>query len=261
MYFARLGITMVTKSKIVSILALASIMAQGQQSGTGPKFEVATIKVDQTGANGYSGGCRGVDGGPPQVPLGRCVIQSARLSHLIGAAWAVEMADLRTGPDWIQRGLERYHLEARAEDPRSVKRSDLQEMLKNLLIERFGLKYHYEERQHQGFALLPSKKGFKMAPSTADETQLRSGKAPAVIQASRLGMDLFVELLRGNLGQPVVDETGIKGFYDFDLRWDETNGPSLHSLLNDIGLRLEPRKVTLKTFVVDSAVKITTTSE
>lgn len=249
------------KLKLVSFVALASIAVPAQQPGAAPKFEVATIKIDNTGASGFSGGCRGVDGGPANVPQGRCVIHSARLSHIIGMAWRVEMADLKSGPDWIQRGLERYHIEARAEDPRTVNRSELHEMLKNLVIERFALKYHYENRQHQGFALLPSKKGFKMAASTARETQLRSGKTPGAIQASKLGMHLLAELLRGNLGQPVIDETGIKGFYDFDLRWDETNGPSIHSVLNDIGLRLESRKVTLMTFVVDSAVKITAASE
>jgi len=51
----------------------------------------------------------------------------------------------------------------------------------------------------------------------------------------------------------VKDETGLPGFYDFKLTWNETEGPSVFSALQQIGLRLEPRKVPVSYFVFESA--------
>jgi uncharacterized protein (TIGR03435 family) len=51
----------------------------------------------------------------------------------------------------------------------------------------------------------------------------------------------------------VKDETGLDGFYNFDLTWNDTDGPSVFSAVQKIGLRLEPRKVAVSYFVIDSA--------
>src|SRR5262249_14180204 len=115
------------------------------------KFEVASIKVAASGMNGVRGSCHGVDSvysaeeadraGIPA--LGRCRITDARLSHLIGIAYGVNMQVLETGPDWIQRGDLRFDVEAKAENPASVTRQQLLTMLQNLLVERFQIKFHY----------------------------------------------------------------------------------------------------------------------
>ena len=48
--------------------------------------------------------------------------------------------------------------------------------------------------------------------------------------------------------------TGLRGAYDFKLSWDDTAGPSLVTALqNQLGLRMEPQKVEVSLFVVDSA--------
>ena len=72
--------------------------------------------------------------------------------------------------------------------------------------------------------------------------------------------------LRLELGQPVVDETKIEGFYDFRLRFDEGNDDlgarpagsppirgSVFTALHDFGLRLDARKVPIEVIVIDSA--------
>lgn len=60
-----------------------------------------------------------------------------------------------------------------------------------------------------------------------------------------------------NIGPgPVVDQTGLRGEYDFTLSWDETNGPVLTTALQEqLGLKLEPQKVPVPQFVIDSAEK------
>jgi uncharacterized protein (TIGR03435 family) len=60
--------------------------------------------------------------------------------------------------------------------------------------------------------------------------------------------------------RPVVDETGIAGVYDIKLRWSlddrEEKGPSLITAMQEqLGLRLEARKVPAKLVIIDQAEK------
>jgi len=60
--------------------------------------------------------------------------------------------------------------------------------------------------------------------------------------------------------RPVVDETGIAGVYDIKLRWSpddrEEKGPSLFTAMQEqLGLRLEARKVPAKLVIIDKAEK------
>src|SRR5262245_49643329 len=81
-------------------------------------FEVASIKPNRSG-NGVSGGCHGTDSKPdldgtsPAIPLGRCWIRSARLSHLIPIAYTIQIKDLKGGPEWVW-GADRFDLEGKA---------------------------------------------------------------------------------------------------------------------------------------------------
>ena len=242
------------------------------------KFEVASIKVAASGNNGVRGGCRGVDsvygaaeqerGGIPA--MGRCRITDARLSHLIGIAYGVNMQALDTVADWIQRGDLRFDVEAKAENPAAVTRQQLLTMLQNLLVERFQIKFHYVTKEEPGFALLVAKNGPKLRPSTSEESKLTFalpngeevskpfGNAMKV-NARKYSLSELKDLLQfaGNLG-PGVDRTGLTGFYDFTLSWNEEDGPTLASALREqLGLQVKPEKVPVTRFVLDSAQKPT----
>jgi uncharacterized protein (TIGR03435 family) len=95
--------------------------AQSQSPAT---FEVAAVKRSAPGIRGFHGGCHGIDsvytpGEQAEAPpLGRCIIADARLSHLVSIAWSIgSMRWIKSGPDWIGRGDERFNVEAKAENP------------------------------------------------------------------------------------------------------------------------------------------------
>ena len=254
-------------------ILIGFLLAPWLSGQPGQTFEVASVKVASS-PNGVRGGCHGIDTvyTPGQqvvaAPLGRCVITDARLSHLIGIAYGVSMAELKTGPDWIQRGDLRFNVEAKAEDPKATERQ-LLTMLQNLLVERFQLKFHKETRDAAGFALTVAKEGPKLEPSKSAETRLSfkgpEGKPapkpipgqPTSMTVQKMSMPALVNLLT-SMGEhgPWVDKTGLTGEYDFTLTWDEQSGPALSTALREqVGLRMESAKVPTSTIVIDSAEK------
>ena len=91
------------------------------------------------------------------------MITNARLSHLINIAWDLQsMALLKSGPDWIARGDERFNVVAKAEEPGKATEEQLLSMLQTLLIDRFQLKFHRETTEMPGFALMIAKTGTKL---------------------------------------------------------------------------------------------------
>jgi len=224
------------------------------------RFEVGSVKPSNNPMGGVQGGCRGIDSKETVVPLGRCVITDARLSHMIGIAWDVSMLNLKTGPDWIQRGDDRFNLEAKAEDPRTATEQDLHQMLQNFLVERFRLKYHRDQIKANGFALEIGKNAPKLKESTADRMVFENGKPargrPAVMAVRKVPMATLAEMVSAYGPGPTIDRTGLTGEYDFTLKWDDNAGPTLSTALQEqLGLKLVPEKVTISMFVVDSAEK------
>lgn len=278
-------------------IALAMILAIFQIQ----QFEVASIKPTKL-ITGVRSGCHGIDSkiGPNDsaagIPLGRCVVSSGRLSHMIGFAYGVTMDMLKGGPEWVARGDDRFDVEAKAEDPSTVTETGLKQMFQALLAERFKLKFRRETHEVQGFALVVAKNGPKMKVSTAtdgsstgelkkvaapepmkrsetdkgsQETAIAGAKSavvglspdsatshPITINARNWSMDQLALALRGFAGQTVVDETGLRERYDFNLSFEVGQSPA-GPLQDQLGLRLEPRKVSVDYLIVESAEKPT----
>ncbi len=257
--------------KLAAILGILTVQLALAQPAA-PAFEVASIKEAPIGPNGVRGGCRGNNSvyTPGQEatapPLGRCVITDARLSHLIGIAYGVAMMNLKTGPDWIQRGDQRFNVEAKTQDPSHTTEQQLLTMLQDLLVERFQLKFHYEPAETTGFALTVAKNGSKLKASKSEDTAVSfkgpNGEQlikpapgrPISMTARKYTIPMLINLLTGLGSGPGTDKTGLDGEYDFTLSWDDNAGPELSTALREqLGLRIESAKVPVSTFVVDSA--------
>ena len=227
-----------------------------------PAFEVAAIHLAEPGnMKGVRGGCHGIDsrstGDIVDVPLGRCVITDGRLSHMIVTAWQLkEVAMIQNAPDWVIGTDERYTLQAKAEDTHATE-AQLREMLQRLLVERFQLKFHREDRQEKGYALVIAKGGPKMEKSQeGDVTSLgpfNKANPTVTIAATRYSMSGLTQFLSTFGPGHVKDETGLDGFFNFKLTWNDNEGPSVFSALQQIGLQLQPAEVAVSYFVIESA--------
>lgn len=248
---------------------LLAVIASGFAPAQPLKFEVASVRVGD-GDGGVRGGCHGIDSkyNPNEAamapPLGRCVITDGRLGHIINMAWDLrQMQLIKGGPDWALTGFDRYTIQAKAEDPTKATEAQLLEMLQTLLVERFQLKFHRETAEKAGFALVVGKNGPKLKAAKSEEGTISFGAQlkpspgqPVDLTVRKYSMATLANLLSQIGPAQVVDKTGLTGEYDFRLSWDETNGPALSTALQEqLGLRLEPQKVPISIFVIDSAEK------
>jgi len=261
------------KRTLASLMVLAFITATLVHAVSPVEFEVASIKTN-TSSNGWKGGCHGIDGksrqdGPQAIiPLGRCVISGGLLTHLISIAYGIQVQNIKGGPDWV-RESPRFDVEAKAENP-SATEEQLLLMLRNLLADRFQLRLHRETVERTGYALVQAKSGLKLKESSGDgKGGLRITGAnifkPDAIERKNLdqntmtGQRTSMPQLANALSNlpdngPVIDQTGLQGFYDFKLTWEP--GESLSSVLQQqLGLKLEARKVPVELMVIDSAEK------
>lgn len=273
------------KKPAIIVIALAmcySMVLQAQSHD----FEVASIKPTKLQGAGVQSACHGSDSvfAPKDlaatVPLGRCVISSGRLSHMIGVAYDITMDMLKGGPDWVAGGNDRYDLEAKAENPSTATEADLQIMLQRLLADRFKLKFHRETQEIDGFALVVAKNGPKIRlagpdeeerialgagnggdPGDAKRAAFEGGKGgvpvPIMLSIQKVSMARLAQLLQlfSRTGH-IADATNLKGFYDGKLTIESgeaVNGP----LQEQMGLKIEPRKIPVEMFVVESAERPT----
>jgi uncharacterized protein (TIGR03435 family) len=134
-------------------------------------------------------------------------------------------------------------------------------MLQTLLEDRFSLKFQRENRNVPGFALVTAKNGTRLVASTSEDEVLTFGSflkpvpgQPITINARKYSLAMLAMLLSQISPDPVIDKTGLKGNWDFKLSFDESNGPSLVTALQEqLGLTLESQKVPVSDFVFESA--------
>ena len=213
-------------------------------------------------------------------------------------------------PGWATS--DKFDIQARTDgDPAKDTKPQMRLMMQSLLADRFKLKRHYETRQVPVFAVSPVKAGklgpqLQVHPADADCTTVLSNAnaqaAGAVAANSFSGgfpvqcggllimpstvpgrirggarnvtMGFITGLFNsmGNLGRPVLDQTGMTGTFDFVLEWvpdlsagnapvgpdfqPDPNGPSFDQALKEqLGLRLESTKGPSQFLVIDHLEK------
>ena len=188
------------------------------------------------------------------------------------------------GPNWL--GSARFDIAAECDEQTASEFGKTREkdqirveqsMVQQLLADRFKLRMHRETRQLPVYALVLAHGGSKMQPSVTpviDELNDTNGppgnwRADGVVMKA-LANDLSSLPEIG--GRIVVDETGLKGGFNFALRWtpDPTMGvappnpdngvksdpsdPSLLTALQEqLGLKLESSKEPVDVIAIDSA--------
>src|SRR5262245_31508398 len=143
-------------------------------------------------------------------------------------------------------------------------------MMQKMLADRFELTVHRSEKSFSVYGLVAAKNGikFKEVPDTGSNNSSSSGTK---YTGTCVNMENLAAFLSRRVELPVLDMTGLKGYYDLKMEWaeepktkdgapaDPPNGPALTTALQEqLGLKLEPRKVPLDLLIVDHAEKMPT---
>lgn len=263
-----------TKNKLVASLAvLIAGGAAAQTPDAPPAFDVASVKVSQNAPTGRDGGGRGLLGGRGrgsiQVSPASLSMRNVTLKNAV--RWAYHVSEFQvSGPDWIDS--EHYNIVARA--PAPATEEQLQLMLQGLLRERFKLVLHRQNKEFQVYVLSPGKNGTKLKESTgAGEGSIETQTDRMSVVIERTPLSQMVDMLTPLLGAPVLDMTGLKGKYDVTVNIAEYmadmqsagGAPPTDPLAiikaaleQQLGLKLESRKMPLEMLMIDSAEKVPT---
>ena len=130
-------------------------------------------------------------------------------------------------------------------------------MLQSLLEDRFKLVIHRERKAVEGYELVAGKAGVRLRRNDDDPSGLSSGRGRLLGQHLSLGE--IAGGLAKTLNVPVADATGIDGYFDVDLRWRPDDlpvaatddRPTVFGALQEIGLKLQAKKVDAEVIVID----------
>jgi uncharacterized protein (TIGR03435 family) len=242
---------------IVVGIAAAQSTAQAQASPeAGASFDVASIKF-HPGPINFSA--------DPSI-RGRSVTGTAStLFDLITNAYGVRYDQISGGPKWASSDA--YDIAAKAEGEGTLTKDEARRMMQTLLADRFQLRIHREAREVQAYALVVGKNGHKLKESSADapgDNVVRTGRAGMHMEATRGTMENLARQLAGTADRPVVNRTGLTGYYAFTFDWIPANRtpepdsdvPSMFTAIQEqLGLKLEPTRAPYQMLIIDHAEK------
>jgi uncharacterized protein (TIGR03435 family) len=192
------------------------------------------------------------------TPGGRLRLSAFTPSTLIGLAYGLREGELTGAPNWMN--TEHYDLEAKLDDSLG-QNSEFEQVLpclQTLLEQRFQLRFHRQTRERQGYALTVAKSGPHLKASDPATTVRQSRwEGDGHLTIIKMNMDGFAGQLAGYVKMRVLNQTGLKGDYDLELKWAPEGsagdgGPTLFTALQEqIGLRLESRKMPVELLVID----------
>jgi uncharacterized protein (TIGR03435 family) len=252
------------KRSILAVLAgiLGIVGVSRPQGAERPKFEVASVK------RVMPGGAPPANWQPSRVG-GRYTLRSVSLKTCLQIAHRL-MPNRISGPAWMES--ERYEIAATM--PADTPHDQVLAMLQALLIERFQLELHWEEKESSVYALVVGKDGARLQKTEDLEATPRVEPLRSGLKVRNRSVEDLANTLTIWTDRPVIDLTGIRGSYDFDLDWSgeadtasDGAGPAISAVrgadsyavlraLSALGLRAEGQKVRLKFLVIDAAERV-----
>jgi uncharacterized protein (TIGR03435 family) len=256
------------------LIFAASLKAQQTDA---PVFDVVSIRVvppntPPTARDQYFS---------PILPGGEYIDSRTNLMVMICFAYNCKNPDKQMIglPTWAKN--QSYAIAAKPADgfpvpPPDQYRDQVRLMMRAMLADRFHLRLHTENRPESIYKLELAKGGMKLkevdppvppAPTGNVNAAMRNDGGIRMI-ANKSTMERLAVSLSLLAGKPVIDETGLSGYYDFDVTWKgpevpdgqaperQFGGPELVGLLisnlqSQFGLHLASATGPVEYWVVD----------
>ena len=243
------------------VLLSAPALAQSPDSppaALAPTFELADVHPSaHTTTPNFTGGALHID---------RYMLHNATMVNMISLAYGIDGDNILSGPAWLD--LDRFDVAARA--PRATSPDDVKLMLQALLADRFHLVLHKDTHPKPSYVLRVDKGDPKLKPadeseaSAVDEHHTPTNLPPGTpayysITCHSQSMTNLREILQDYaalyISKPVVDATGLKGNWDFELHWTSRPSPDGLSIFDavqkQLGLKLTLEPYPTPVLVID----------
>jgi uncharacterized protein (TIGR03435 family) len=231
-----------------------------------PKFDVVTVKPSDPNRPGKLFTIRG-----------RHVMTiNTSVNDLVTFGYSIQTKQMANVPAWFD---EKYDIDGVPDVEGQPNIQQMRILIRDALVERFGLKFHNEQRELSVYALTLAAGGPKMTitadkPSTPGNFMFR-GLGKLMVTNSTM-KDFCHGMQEAVMDKPVVDQTGLTDRYDFNLNWtpdqsqfaamganipppnaDDPNAPpSLYTALQEqLGLKMESTKANADVMVIDHVEK------
>jgi len=191
-------------------------------------------------------------------------IEYQTVKRLMMFAYGVNKGQIVGEPEWANS--EWFDVDGVPDVEGEPSMKQAQEMVRRLLTDRFGLRFHREQRDMAIYALIVAKGGSKLkktqsAPNSLPDQSGGNNSGVRRMKFTNNSMEEFALGMQFMVDRPVVDKTGLPGKWDFDLVWtyDDTRltdpdaPPGLFTAVQEqLGLRLDAVKAPVDVLVVDT---------
>ena len=192
---------------------------------------------------------------------GRFVATATTVQTLIRSAFGINPDSILNAPGWTE--TETFDINAVIADHAEIKTpGQYQQLVLSLLQERFGFRFHREQREGPVYWLVLDKPG-SISPAlkpTAEGTPINigmNGDRRIDLRASNITATDLAKSLQKRAGRTIEDRTSLPGHYNVQLHWSteptaESDEPDLFTALREqLGLRLQSAKGPIDVVVVD----------
>jgi uncharacterized protein (TIGR03435 family) len=238
------------KSSLLTIVIASAITAQPSST---PRFEVASIKVSHTGGNYV------------EVTPGAVVVHGATIRTSMAWAFGIQLAQINSKDADVSGLLDSSRFDILAKPGGTVPTDQLRSMLQNLLAERFKLAYRRQTRTTQVLTLLVDKNGPKFRESDPGSETKAEMRSKLTRKWTATPMSQITDIVAEGMRAPVIDQTGLKGKYDFSIDLTPYLPPPgeqrdigreipnmlILALKEQLGLKIESRPGTFEELIVD----------
>ena len=258
-----MGVAAVTTAMV--LFGTVDYRVQGQDAGkpvpvkamameADPDWEVATVKTSDPNE---------MRGQHIRLQGRQVMLLDTTVEQFLLLGYGVQQSQLAGEPEWAK--TTRWDVNGVSDVEGQPSWRQLQGMIRKILAERFGLQLHHEQREMAVFALMVAKSGPKLIANTSDpngwmdqQNAETSGRHVEALKNTSMA-DLAL-ILQFHVDRPVVDQTGLKGRYDFKLQWalDDAQTaapdapPELFTAIQEqIGLKLERVRSPADVLVID----------
>jgi uncharacterized protein (TIGR03435 family) len=254
----------------VAILAVFPAWEAFCQPPANPtSFEVVDVKISKS--------TNSVPSKERFLPGGRVELPNFTMRSLIMGAYSVRENMVTGGPNWLDSDRFDVVAKAAADTPLAT----LRLMIQTMLAERFKLAIHREAKVMPVYALVVGKRGPSLQQAAGSGRPNCTSRTIGVGVINRdchnLTMaDLALQLpglSPAYVDLPVVDLSDLKGGYDFSLEYSvrgrgdagrsgdgagDSTGATMFEAVEQLGLKLEPRKLAVSVIVIDHVERVPT---